>query len=65
MFMSYTSILSFNASKPEDLQIMCINGAGPNIGEGPYIESCTIKVSGIVKLSVVYSLLIETLTKFN
>ena len=54
--MTYTSTVSFSVNKTGDILIMCLNGQGPDK------ESCTVKVSGIVKLSVVYSLHIETLT---
>ena len=54
--MTYTSTVSFSVNKTGDILIMCLNG------QGPYNESCTVKVSGIVKLSVVYSLHIEKLT---
>ena len=50
------STVSFIENKTGDIDVMCLNGQGPSK------ESCTIKVSGIVKLSVIYSLHIGTLT---
>ena len=55
----YTSNVSFSVNKTRDVHIMCLNGAGP------YMKSCTVKGSGIVKLSVAHSLHLGTLTKFN
>ena len=52
---NYISTVRFSMNKT-DLHIMCLNG------QGPYKENCTVKDPGIVKLSVVYSLHIETLT---
>ena len=57
--MTYSSIVSFSVNKTGDVHIMCLNGAGP------YKLSCLVKDPGIVKLLVVYSLHIGTLTKFN
>ena len=51
-----TSNVSFIVNKTEEVHIICLNG------QGPYKENCTVKDPGIVKLSVVYSLHIETLT---